>query len=554
MRAFKRFAVLAIAAAAVGTVWLLPTGAQAAGTWSAATKLSGDTRWTWFPDVAADDSGNVHITWSGQYATPGALDIGALFYVTGNGQSWTQPNDIAVVWSGDAVRNALAMDSSGRLQMVYKGFGSLEIPSNFNPPDSIGPEDLWYTSTIGTDGERVQDWSPSKQLTRNPLGYYSDMAIDSHGVIHVIWTEADSLGWGLYYSHSSDGGATWTDRIALDQDGSVWWYRAHLKVDSSNRLHVVWEETTMDYLGRTRAAFYAQSADGGQTWNQTLLGGQPPVNPRAATAQTTPTPTAAPTVAPVAGQPAPPAQATTAPAVPAGPQQPAVGIDGQGQIVLVYRENETNLIFYQVSTGGGTRWSQPQRLPGVRAGIYRPYDIYDMVTDSAGHIHLVFVGYPAGSDALSLMHSEWDDQTWSAPQVVPSPPYPEYPKLAISTGNRLHLVWFVGDRDTVDRTPVGVYYSSSQLSTPRVSNSAVPVPMPSIVPTSVAASEPLPQAGTSSTALRKSASTDAAMAPSTSSTPFLQSPALPLVVAVVSVLILAGLAFAVTFGIAGRRR
>jgi hypothetical protein len=120
-----------------------------------------------------------------------------------------------------------------------------------------------------------------------------------------------------------------------------------------------------------------------------------------------------------------------------------------------------------VSTDGA-QWSQPRRIPGIKSGVQRPYDVYDMVTDSAGHVHLVVVGYALESDAMALLHSEWNGHTWSPPDVIASgAPYPEYPRLAVGEGNRLHVVWFGGDKLTIDRSPVGIWYSTAPTAAPK---------------------------------------------------------------------------------------
>jgi hypothetical protein len=449
------------------TFWLLPDRAAAStGAFITPVKLSAPSMtWAWFPSVAADDSGNVHVVFNSApdltTPPPDGFDIGQLWYTrTNNARDWSKLDDIAVVYSGDAQRNSIVADSAGRVHLIYKGWGKLEPPPDFDPPHGLGPEDVWYTATTGIDGSSIHAWSPPTQITTSTLGYYSDISIDSKGVLHVIWTESDAHSWGIYYTNSSDGGATWSDRVALDEGNYVWWYRAHLEIDANDGLHVVWEVTDPTHLGRTRATFYAQSTDGGKTWTRVLMGGTVPKD----------------------GVDDPDT----------GPQQPTIGIDGSGELLFVYRENETNVIYYRLSTDG-THWSSPQRLPGVAKGIYRPYDIYDMATDGAGHVHLAFVGYPDGSDKLGLMHSEWDGHAWLPPQVVVSaPPYPEYPKVAIGGGNRLHIVWFDGDVDSIDRTPIAVYYSSADLSAPHVASSALPVPMPTVTQRQTTAVEPLP--------------------------------------------------------------
>ena len=437
--------VVAVAGAAIVTVVPTPADALTSG-WSMPFKVSGSTRHAWFPDVAADDNGNVHIVWAAEYPEDPRLAIDALWYSHSTGQTFSDPRDIAVVYVGDALRNALAVDSGRRLHLIYKGFGTLQTPNSFDPPRSLGPEDLWYTATDSSNGDSVQRWMRARQITRGTLGYYADLAIDSHGVLHAIWTEADGLGWGLYYARSTDGGMTWSARTPLDDRDQVWWYRTHLIVDEQDALHVVWEVTDDDHLGRTRAAFYARSVDGGRTWTSLQMGGEVPRKNAENDA--------------------------------AGPQQPAIAVDGNHQVLFVYRELETDRIMYRVAQDG-TRWSAPQTIPGIRQGVYRPYDIYDAVTDAAGSVHFVMVGYPVGSDVLSLMHVEWDGRAWRAPQVIAAgPPFPEYPKIAISNGNRLHVVWFNGDRITVDRLAVGIWYSTTTTSAPRVISNAAAVPLP----------------------------------------------------------------------------
>jgi hypothetical protein len=439
------FGLLSIAILLIG-----PGAADAtSGGWSTPLKVSADTVGGWFPDVAADDDGTVHIVWGAEYPQRPRLEINALWHTQGSGQLWSQPNDVAVIYVGAALRNSLAVDSVGRLHLLYKGFGSLQPQDSFDPPRSLGPEDIWYTATNNQTGDVIGDWQDAHRLTHNAQGYFSDLKIDSHGVLHAIWTESDKLGYGLFYSQSQDGGETWSERRALDGENDVWWYRAALQIDDMDRLHVVWEVSDRQHLGRTRAAFYADSTDGGHNWTTVQMGGEVP---RVDAANNV-----------------------------AGPQQPAVGVDGNGLILFVYREEATDRILFRTSVDG-SHWSGAELLPGVRQGVYRPYDVYDMVTDSAGHVHLAFVGYPEASNVLSLLHSEWDGRTWSAPETVTAgAPFPEYPRLALSSGNRLHLVWFGGDRESVDRAPVGIWYSTAVASAPTVRSRSAPVPVPAAV-------------------------------------------------------------------------
>ncbi|MHB1131361.1 MAG: exo-alpha-sialidase [Chloroflexota bacterium] len=431
------------------------------GPWSTPVEISGDLG-GWFPDVTADNSGNVHVVWNavmtdappaqesteplgeqsaaqGLLPRPAATLTSALYYSRWDGSRWTKPNDIALLWSGYAARSSIAIDGSGRLHLIQKSVGPLAAAGAISDPRGV--EDLWYSSASGGSAETVGAWSDLQRITRSRQGYACDIALDSRGTLHAIWTEAELGSWGLFYASSRDGGRTWSARTALEGAKPVWWYRAQLKVDGQDRLHVVWELTEPragGVFGMTSASLYAMSQDGGKTWSITPIA--PVVEPGGIVAT---------------------GQGTSA-------QQPAVGVDGQGHVLLVFRHPTGGAIMFQ-QTVDGTNWSPPAAIPGVRAGLPRPYDVYDTVTDSAGHVHLVTVGYLSASQTMNLLHSEWDGEKWGAPTVIAgTPPYPEYPRLAMSGGNRLHVVWFGGSSRGVDRDPTGIWYSTALTTAPQV--------------------------------------------------------------------------------------
>lgn len=423
----------------------------ATGPWSKPVELSDPaaSAGAWFPTIAADDQGNAYASWSGPYANVGRLDVYGMWFTRWDGQSWNKPTDIATSWSGDTLRNSLAVDVAGRVFALAK----ILAPNGPDVPRDSAQERIWSMSTHGTQSDRLSAWSTPVRVSRN-ASYFANLAIDSHGTLHAIWTEADGTGaWGIYYAHSTDGGKTWSPRVPLDGSHFVWWYRAQLKVDNQDRLHVVWETLApkQTYSMVTYRTYYATSSDGGQTWNTTEF--------------------------PHEVVPNLPGQTS------AGPQQPAIGIDGNGTVLLVYRDPMSNQILWERSTDG-QHWSTPSPIPGVAKGIARPYDMYDMVTDSAGHVHLVMVGdlTVTGStpdDAkMSLLHSKWDGSSWaSTPDVIVSaPPYPEYPRLAIGQGNHLYVTWFDGDKVTTDRNPIGVWVSSVVVNAPQIARAGTPVP------------------------------------------------------------------------------
>jgi hypothetical protein len=149
------------------------------------------------------------------------------------------------------------------------------------------------------------------------------------------------------------------------------------------------------------------------------------------------------------------------------------------------------------------------------------------------------VGRPTGASVWALLHAEWDGQRWHEPSVVSlAPPYAEYPRLSISQGNQLHLVWFGGDKESIDRNPVGIWYSTLQTRAPAKVNGP-------------AATAKTPTTGTASTASTATPSAQPTAAEpglrsaedSGSALPFVQdglsqSPLLPMIFAIVGSLAL----------------
>jgi hypothetical protein len=103
-----------------------------------------------------------------------------------------------------------------------------------------------------------------------------------------------------------------------------------------------------------------------------------------------------------------------------------------------------------------------------------------MATDSGGHVHLVVVGrLSPEEDRLGVYHLEWDGTSWSPPTAIyRGAGSPEYPRIVISEGNKLHVAWFV--RGALwEGGNYEVWYSSSQSASP----AQTPVPPPTSTPT-----------------------------------------------------------------------
>ncbi|MFN8637424.1 MAG: sialidase family protein [Chloroflexota bacterium] len=427
--------------------------------WSTPLRISGpDPRaGGWFPAITTDVYGHVHVVWNGRAPRrPAATTLessqrtsdaaGWLIYAHSDGQKWSPPSEIAAIGEeGDALRSSLTADTSGNLHLLYRGI-------DLKDPKVGGAENepMRYASVNALQAEWPASWSAGAQFSRRTPAYFPEITTDSRGTLHALTTEADAKGkYTVYYRRSEDQGKTWSLSTPIETTLAVSRWRAQLKVGPNDDLNAVWEVVDPDEpSGRNPVGFvYARSTDGGQSWSTRVF--------------------------------APPRKDYLYAKQFEGTRwrlQPAVGVDGRGQIVLVWREYETDTIYFQRSTDG-VEWTAPARMGGITKGLDRPFDRYDMALDSVGRLHLVLVAYPDGSPIMSLLHAEWLGYTWSTPKVITraaSAPFPEWPRIAIGEGNRLHVAWFGGSIPTVDRVPIGIWYS-----TKRLDQAALPVaPVP----------------------------------------------------------------------------
>jgi hypothetical protein len=104
----------------------------------------------------------------------------------------------------------------------------------------------------------------------NMMGWYTRMAVDSNGKIHVVWNERIvnlPSQQEIHYSSSTDNGRTWSamsgDIVISYNDGVNAENGSAIAVDSEDNLYVVWSEADAGY----KEIHYSISADGGATWS-----------------------------------------------------------------------------------------------------------------------------------------------------------------------------------------------------------------------------------------------------------------------------------------------
>jgi len=385
----------------------------------------------WFPEVHADHFGRVHVTWQGEVL--GGEGENALYYVVWDGADWSDVNDLVIApptaWT---IRSALASDQRGNLHLIYRRRATIYY--------SRAPIDRAWSA-----GE----WVGGKQFSDANVGYICDIAVDSQDIIHAIWSEVRGCKGtcgDVLYRRSMDQGRTWSFPQIISE-GLAYDAGTQIECDDEGGVYVVWD--TLGEEGERQGVTIRISTDAGETW-------QPPVSFGSA------------------DEPI---------------YQGAVGVDGSGQIVVVWHPVVGESIYYQISSDGGITWSEPAEIPGIiaRPENTPPYDRYDMVTDGTGTVHLMAVGCPApDTEPTSLYHCRWDGTKWLEPVLVYNgPAFPEFPSVTLANGNRLHVVWFTRDK-LWGQSKWEIWHSEAHIDAP----GATPAPLPTCTPTRVPSLEP----------------------------------------------------------------
>jgi len=413
--------------------------AQNAG-WSVPTALGP----YWFPDVAVDASGRVHAVWS--YGGDG---YDTVMYATNEDGVWSRAIDIAampqIAGGSEASRPTLLITPDNIVHLTYR--------------DTT----VYYTQAPAGGAGIPAYWRKPQPIEE---GYFSRLAYDSKGVLHMVYThnvptELCRICYHLFYVRSLDDGFTWSDPIDISVQliGSA---KPDLFIDKNDYLHVVWESGyggSYGQLSDPTTVLYAVSRDGGDSWS-----------------------------APYALDP------TRGRSADSMARNVTIAEDANGHLLVVWWGIPEDVIYYQLSRDDGQSWTLPAPIPGAY-GIWSVYqsrlDNYASAVDGAGRVHLVTVGRRQPEQTWAeLLHRVWDGAGWSDASVIASyeRDVPEWPRIAVGLGNQLHVVWFVRDAENLFNSDAGnyqVWHSMRTVNGPALAPipiSTLPLPTPETRP------------------------------------------------------------------------
>ena len=171
--------------------------------WSLPVALSDETTSSWFPEVAVDLSGTVHVAWSSGVALGSGKAYDTVVYTDSpDGRTWSPPLDVVALPSKGAVtRPMLLPDPVGTLHMTYRSYM------------------IFYTH-VSTQAVSAPGMLPARPISSGDNGYFSQLVLDPGGELHVFYTEyAQRIDCPeclhIFHRVSTDNGLSWSHPVEI---------------------------------------------------------------------------------------------------------------------------------------------------------------------------------------------------------------------------------------------------------------------------------------------------------------------------------------------------
>jgi len=228
--------------------------------WGAVETLSRSEEIASSPTLTSDASGTVHAFWESRVRDQeGSTSV--LAYTRIQGGARMNPVDIIISpGNRDARAPRAIVSADGRLHLFW-----------LTPSQGVyGP--LYHSWAPAADAADSRQWQPPQLIADGT--YQSDVREDPDGRLHVVYASVLDAA-GICHIASTDHGDTWGEATCVernytlrDQESEV---QPRLAIDSKGVLHVVWMLHDYSPLSQisysSRAVFYAHSTDGGTNWS-----------------------------------------------------------------------------------------------------------------------------------------------------------------------------------------------------------------------------------------------------------------------------------------------
>lgn len=226
---------------------LFSHSADGGNTFSTPAVISTNSSGSVSPQIAIGLNGNVSVAWEDD-----AQDASDISYSSSSnhGATYSTPQSLSL-HTGNSINAQIAMDASGNIDVVWQN-------------DSPGTFDIFFSRSAdnGTTFSAPKNISNGSGNAEN-----AQIGLDAKGNINVVWDDNTPQNFNpdIYFARSSDGGATFSSPLNLSNDAGFS-ANAFLTIDASANIDVAWEDNTPG----NKVIFFSQSTDSGATFSSPL--------------------------------------------------------------------------------------------------------------------------------------------------------------------------------------------------------------------------------------------------------------------------------------------
>ncbi|UCE64926.1 MAG: exo-alpha-sialidase [Candidatus Zixiibacteriota bacterium] len=215
--------------------------------------------------IDIDSQGKVYVVWAETYID--SIEI-MISISSDGGHTWTgtasdKPISCLVGENNRAYKPAIAVDNNDNIHVVWSE----------KPAGAVFSEIMYAKSVDGGISWSCVDNNKVISFPDFSTALNADIAIAPNNDIYVVWEEkndpSDPYSKRIFYGKSTDGGQTFNSETAdlpigetIRSSGE-----AYIRIDLSGNVHVVWSATRAISPPLFSDVYYTGSTDGGATWS-----------------------------------------------------------------------------------------------------------------------------------------------------------------------------------------------------------------------------------------------------------------------------------------------
>jgi hypothetical protein len=357
--------ILVLAIFLLTTLVALPsiraTAQGAESTWSIPFRISNVDLYAEPAGTVSDQYGLTHVFWT-ESLLDGRLIIKYSRY---DGEVWAVPISIYISPADQAIKTLTPIvDDDGILHLYWT--------------EGILLKGVNYMSAPVRSALNSLEWSRAIRL--NIFAEEIAVLFGPDGTRHIILTRNDLGSRGVYYTFSTNDGATWSVPTWLDPDIPTAFVPAFLSFEQDERggLHLVWAYGTSDFsVEFNNWVRYAGLPPGESEWRTFTIDRVDPADEEVGY------------------------QLNAA--------SPVMAVSGS-QVAVIWAGGVLHYRHFRLSNDYGETWSNDVRVFGNLNGQAQD----GIVVDGLGRIHYFSqIRFPVG-----IYHAVWDGESWTAPSIV----------------------------------------------------------------------------------------------------------------------------------------